>query len=818
MKKNLTHLMMGFGIIGSAMAQTIVTGPSSSQTPYLQPLAAGSTITSIFTTSSSVGGYTMCGTPDGLGAYDNNDGTFTLLMNHEFGSTAGVARAHGQPGAFISKWVINKSTLAVVSGADLMQNINLWTGTTYTTYNAANTSTLAAFGRFCSADLPAVSAYYNAASGKGTQERIFMNGEESGTEGRALAHIATGPNAGNTYELPHLGKASFENQVACPYSSDKTIVVGLDDATPGQVYVYIGTKSSTGNEITKAGLVGGKLYGVAVLGLLNEVSTGFPNAGTTFNLIDLGNVSNQTGATLNTNSNNVGVTNFLRPEDGAWDPSNPRDFYFATTNAFASPSRVWRLRFTDINNPELGGTITTVLDGTEGQKMLDNITIDHYGNMMLVEDVGNNAHNGKVWNYKLATDNFSLFAQHDTTRFMTGGANFLTIDEEASGILDAQDVLGAGMFLIVDQAHYAQPGALVEGGQLMTLYNSAAALSNPEINVQGNAVNIPTGNTAVTANDNTNFGSVNLGSSVQKAFVIQNAGPGVLYINSLSFSGANAGDFTFVNSPVSTTIAANASKTIYAQYSPVVLGTSNAKIIINNNDFNESGYSYAIQGSGVAPEINLTGNNVNIVSGNTAINANDNTDFGSVIYNTAVTKEFSIQNTGTGTLNLTGMSINGNNAAMFTFVNPSTFPVTLAANATKQFTVQYLSTSVGTHTASIAVNSSDSDESIYTFMVEGKSLQDVGIKSLSKSENFVSLYPNPAKDEATLRFNLDDNAHVAVTVFDIQGKVVINSLEKDLEKGQREITLNTSSLKNGEYFVKLNNGSKSASVKLVVIH
>ncbi len=809
--------MMGLGIVGSAMAQTIVTGPSSSQTSYLQPLAASSTITSILTATDVVGGYTMCGTPDGLGAFDNNDGTFTLLMNHEFGNTIGGVRAHGSIGAFVSKWVINKSTLAVVSGSDLMQNVNLWTGTTYTTYNAANSSTLAAFGRFCSGDLPAKTAFYNSATGKGTQERIFMNGEEIGPEGRALAHIVTGPAAGNTYELPHLGKASLENYVACPNASDKTIVIGMDDATPGQVYVYIGTKTNSGTDVAKAGLIGGNLYGVAVLGLLNEGS-GIPTPNTTFNLISLGNVSSITGATLNTNSNNVGITNFLRPEDGSWDPANPRDFYFVTTNAFTSPSRMWRLRFTDINNPELGGTITAVLDGTEGQKMMDNIGIDNYGNIMVLEDVGSNAHNGKIWQYKIATDALTQFAQHDTTRFLSTGANFLTIDEETSGVIDVQGILGPGMFLIVDQAHYGIAGPTVEGGQLLAIYNHAAAQSNPEINVQGNSVSIPSGNTVIATSDNTNFGSVNMGTSQVKTFVIQNAGPGVLSVSSLSVGGSNAGDFSLISSPFPTTIAVNGTLTVYIQFSPGTLGNRNGMIYIKNNDFNEAIYSYAIQGVGVAPEINLQGNNISILDGNTGFSATDNTDFGSVIYNTSVTKTFNIQNTGTGTLNITGISISGNNSSMFTFINPVNFPFTLAANASQQFTVQYLPTVPATNTAVIMVNSNDADESSYDFMIQGKGLMDVGIQSIAKSVSFVSLYPNPAKDEATLKLNLENNTHVVVTVFDIQGKVVMTSLEKDLEKGEKEILLNTSSLKNGEYFVQINAGKNTNKIKMVVMH
>ena len=55
----------------------------------------------------------MGGIPDGLGAYDNGNGTFTLLMNHEINNTLGITRAHGAIGAYVSEWVIDKTTLQV---------------------------------------------------------------------------------------------------------------------------------------------------------------------------------------------------------------------------------------------------------------------------------------------------------------------------------------------------------------------------------------------------------------------------------------------------------------------------------------------------------------------------------------------------------------------------------------------------------------------------------------------------------------------------------------------------------------------------------
>jgi hypothetical protein len=100
----------------------------------------------------------MAGIPDGLGAFDNGDGTFTVLMNHELPSNRGVVRAHGAAGAFVSKWTIRKSDLTVLSGSDLITTLNLWNGTDWAPSEAA-------INRLCSADLAPISTFYNRGDG-----------------------------------------------------------------------------------------------------------------------------------------------------------------------------------------------------------------------------------------------------------------------------------------------------------------------------------------------------------------------------------------------------------------------------------------------------------------------------------------------------------------------------------------------------------------------------------------------------------------------------------------------------------------------------
>jgi hypothetical protein len=455
-------LLGGVALAGGA----VVTAPSSSESPYLLGTMNGVGAKAILTVGDSVNAkpdgtpYRMVGLPDGLGAFDNGDGTFTVLMNHELQATAGVVRAHGARGAFVSRWVVAKDDLEVLHGEDLIQEVGLWTG------SAWDFGTVVTIGRLCSGDLAAPSAYFDAQSGLGTEERIFLSGEEVGAEGLCYAHGLDG----TSYRLPWLGRFSWENAVANPTTGPATVVVGLDDSSPGQVYVYVGAKRSEGASVDRAGLTQGVLYGVKVLGFASEPgATGIPS-GTAFSLHPFGDVFAASGASLDAQSDAAGVTEFNRPEDGAWDPENPDDFYFVTTASFSGNSRLFRLRFADASRPWLGGTIDMLLEGNEGQRMMDNLCMTSRGQLFLQEDPGNNAHLARVWRYDVAGDTLVEVARHDEAQFVAGAPDFRTQDEESSGVIDVSDILGEGKLLLDVQAHHAVGDAeLVEGGQLLLL-------------------------------------------------------------------------------------------------------------------------------------------------------------------------------------------------------------------------------------------------------------------------------------------------------------------------------------------------------------
>ena len=474
MKLRTSVLLAAVALVPAA-AQAQITGPSTATAPYILPSAAGVQTVSILTVGDSIGGYQLAGIPDGMGAYKRGVGTarnFGLVVNHELVNTAGAIHAHGSVGAFVSFWGINPSNKSVLLGRDLATSVVTAGGST-------------AINRLCSGDLADRVAFFQDATADSTHPYIFLSGEESGAEGRCFAHVVTGAEARTSYELPRLGKFSFENALARPYASTKTVVVATDDTTPGEVYVYIGTKQSTGSVVERAGLANGLLYGVRAVNagvpVALEDRTTILGGANRFELAGLGDVSAKTGAQLQTDSLAASVTQFLRPEDGCWDPSNPRDFYFVTTDRFNSAtqvgrSRLWRLRFDDLANPEAGGALEMLLDGTEGQNMMDNLCIDRRGHLLIQEDPGNQAHVAKIWQYDIAADSLTQIATFDAAQFVSGLPGYVgTQDEESSGIFDASEFLGPGWFLLNAQVHLANPNpALVEGGQLLALYNPAS--------------------------------------------------------------------------------------------------------------------------------------------------------------------------------------------------------------------------------------------------------------------------------------------------------------------------------------------------------
>jgi hypothetical protein len=476
---------------------TMPTTTTSSQTAYATPTATGWQVVPLLTVGDtpSGSGYAMVGKPDGLGMIAGRYGSTgelvdtgthaTVFMNHELPGNRGDVRAHGTRGAFVSQWTLELATLRATEGRDFVTRLFRFDGTGWS--NATGTLS---FDRLCAADLPPRSAFFNVQTGAGYDGQLFVNGEEI-AEGRGFVNVLGGAQHGEAYEVPYLGKYSHENLVAHPNSGDTTLAISTDDDNPGQVYVYVGTKRTSGNPVERAGLHGGKLYGVRVVdggtnyggGVVARENKGAING--RFDLVDVTDAALGTGANLQAVSIARGVTDFARPEDGAWDVRDAATFYVAITGAVIDGARqsprLYRMVFDSVTAPT-GGRIELVVDGdnivgTDGTagRGFDNVAVDAAGRVLVMEDGGStDNHVSKVWMIDATNGQATQILEADRNRVLPGGTAFLTHVEEHSGVVEVTDQLRSAAwfdaarryYLGTLQTHYPLSETLFEGGQL----------------------------------------------------------------------------------------------------------------------------------------------------------------------------------------------------------------------------------------------------------------------------------------------------------------------------------------------------------------
>lgn len=124
----------------------------------------------------------------------------------------------------------------------------------------------------------------------------------------------------------------------------------------------------------------------------------------------------------------------------------------------------------------------------------------------------------------------------------------------------------------------------------------------PEIDVQGNGISIPDEDNTPSSSDNSDFGTVDTGTSIEKTFVILNTGSGVLNLTGASpyivIGGVNASDFTVTALPATTINALTGTTSFDITFTPGGTGIRTATISIANNDSNENPYNFTIQGNG----------------------------------------------------------------------------------------------------------------------------------------------------------------------------------------------------------------------------
>lgn len=268
---------------------------------------------------------------------------------------------------------------------------------------------------------------------------------------------------------------------------------------------------------------------------------------------------------------------------------------------------------------------------------------------------------------------------------------------------------GSGCYRNSTATQYGGAGA---NGQIRITYHYV------EIGVSGNGVNIIAGDATPNTTDHTNFGNADVVTGyVDRTFTITNSGSAPLTIGGVTITGTNASDYSVLSAPPAT-VAPGIPETFVIRFDPSTTGARYATINISNNDPNENPFTFAIQGNGTSPEINVRGNGSTISTGDSTPSTADHTDFGSMrVSGGSIDRVFTIQNTGAYPLNVSGVSITGPDASSFTIV--SSPAAVVAASGSTTFTVRFDPVASGTLNATVSIDNNDSNENPYTFAIRG---------------------------------------------------------------------------------------------------
>ena len=247
-------------------------------------------------------------------------------------------------------------------------------------------------------------------------------------------------------------------------------------------------------------------------------------------------------------------------------------------------------------------------------------------------------------------------------------------------------------------------GLIVLGSICLALPVKPVMAAAPEINLKQGVTNIADGGSY-------NYGSHLLNTNTDIVFTIENVGTGNLTITlPLTLGGADAGQFSIIDQPDSTNITESSSDTFTVRFTPTSTGLKTATIEIANTDADENPYHLTLNGTGVAPEIDLDWGG-SLPSGSTH-------DFGNSDLSTLTETSFTIKNTGTADLHITlPLVLTGDTTQFSIIVQPATATIAPAGSTT--FTIRFQPTSLGVKNASVTIVNDDADESNYVLNFTG---------------------------------------------------------------------------------------------------
>jgi len=109
-------------------------------------------------------------------------------------------------------------------------------------------------------------------------------------------------------------------------------------------------------------------------------------------------------------------------------------------------------------------------------------------------------------------------------------------------------------------------------------------------------------------------------------------------------------------------------------------------------------------------------------------------------------------------------------------------------------------------------------DTIYFDDPSGPQLSVIGLKENINTTQF-KLYqnkPNPVKDNASIKLQLNSPGYVSLKLYDILGKPISILADQNMNEGLHSIPVNTENIPSGVYFYVLKKGNTSQTMKMII--
>ncbi|KAL7466688.1 hypothetical protein ACHAXS_006982 [Conticribra weissflogii] len=317
----------------------------------------------------SKSGYTPPGIFDGMGAFKLDEKTIRLLVNHELRNNYGyeytLSNGLTAQGARVSYFDIDRKGMTIKDAGLAYHTIRDVDGVVADERSDVFLNGFAGYSRFCSGRLVTPGQFSSGlfSSGSGVVDLIYFAPEEDGGSFNPHAgHVQALDVYGQTmWDVAALGRGAWENIAPVDTGNPNTVgFILADDTSPfdadgdgdreaAPLYLYIGTKNSSGDFLDRNGLREGQLY-VLVLNSGDRTPGEFRGAGNTgaAQWVAINNTRNlsqsssdgstgydpfgyPTQRNLWLQAAAVGAFGFSRPEDVHENPMHPSTVVLAST-------------------------------------------------------------------------------------------------------------------------------------------------------------------------------------------------------------------------------------------------------------------------------------------------------------------------------------------------------------------------------------------------------------------------------------------------------------------------------------------------------